>query len=66
MYVLFFLITMLQHDRVGVDGAALGPAIKKVLKGGARDVFESVFKNPKNKFPDKLMENLRNNYFNQE
>jgi len=66
MYVLFFLVTMLQHDRVGVDGAALGPKLKKVLKGGARDVFESVFKNAKNKFPDKLMENLRNNYFNQE
>ena len=66
MYVLFFIITMLQHDRAGVDGAALGPLLKKKLEGGGPDVFESVFKNPKNKFPDKLMEKLRKNYFNQE
>ena len=66
MYVLFFIITMLEHDKEGVDGAALGKALKTQLKGGGRDVFESVFKNAQNKFPDKLMEKLRNNYFNQE
>lgn len=66
MYVLFFLITMLEHDKPGADAAALGAALKQQLKGGGRDVFETVFKNSRNKFPDKLMEKLRNNYFNQD
>ena len=64
MYVLFFIITMLEHDS-GEASPELGPALKKRWKGGARDVFEAVFKNDKNKFPDKLMENLRNKYFNE-
>jgi hypothetical protein len=66
MYVLFFIITMLQHDREGVNGEALGPVLKKTLKGGQRDVFTAVFKNKNNKFPDKLMEGLRKKYFNEE
>ena len=66
MYVLFFIITMLEHDKFYTDASALGPALKQKLTGGGGDVFSTVFKNTSNKFPDKLMENLRKKYFNEE
>jgi hypothetical protein len=70
MYVLFFIITMLMHDQKYVDPNApveIGKALKQKLSasvGGGATLFESVFKNNRLKFPDKLMEGLRYEYFN--
>ena len=70
MYVLFFLITMLVHDKDYKDPTVpekIGIQLKKNIKGqkgGAHTMFERVFKNKNLKFSDKLMENLRYVYFN--
>lgn len=82
MYVLFFIITMLMHDKEYVDPKvpeAIGKQLKATIKlrqnrnrnrnqnqkGGGATLFEQVFKNQHLKFPDKLMENLRYEYFNE-
>ena len=80
MYVLFFIITMLMHDKEYVDRKVpetIGKQLKATIKqqqqrnqklnqkGGNATLFEQVFKNQHLKFPDKLMENLRYEYFNE-
>jgi hypothetical protein len=68
MYVLFFIITMLMHDKdyphpqVSLE---MGRKVKKNIKGGGHHFFEQTFKNSRLKFPDKLMEGLRSKYFNE-
>jgi hypothetical protein len=72
MYALFFIITMLLHDKDYVDNSIpekIGKQLKTTIKlrqsGGSFTLFQSVFKNRYLKFPDHLMEKLRNVYFNE-
>ena len=73
MYVLFFIITMLMYDNEYQDPKTpekIGKQLKTSIKlgqvgGGEYTLFEKMFKNKKLKFPDKLMEKLRFEYFNE-
>ena len=67
MYVLFFIITMLLHDKdypSDKEPVRIGKNLKAQI-GGSYTFFSRVFKNNQLKFPDKLMENLRHEYFNE-